>query len=75
MKKIIFESNLLSDGHLHCPPEFLGKKNIHFDVIVTFEKSEPEASDREIESAAMNDASEDFLSKEEMDYYFNLEDL
>ena len=31
-------------------------------------------SDREIELSALNDASEDFLSVEELDYYLKLED-
>ncbi|VAX35712.1 hypothetical protein MNBD_UNCLBAC01-513 [hydrothermal vent metagenome] len=75
MKKIIFETDLLPDGHLYCPPEFLGKKNLHFDVIVSFEEQEKKALDEDIERAALNDVSEDFLSKEELEYYFNLEEL
>jgi|GEM_PF-3582966 len=32
------------------------------------------ASDREIELSAVNDTSEDFLSEEDLNYYFNLPD-
>ena len=49
MKKTIFESKLLPDGHLYCPNEFAQKKNAHFEVIVTFEEIEFEASEREVE--------------------------
>ena len=33
------------------------------------------ASDKEIELASITDTSEDYLSKEELDYYLKLEDL
>jgi hypothetical protein len=33
------------------------------------------ASDREIELAAINDTSEDFLSEEELNYYMKLKEL
>ena len=75
MKKMVFESKLLADGHLYCPDEISQKKNVHFKVIASFEETEPEASEREIELSAMNDASEDFLSEEELKYYLNLKDL
>lgn len=75
MKKTIFESKLLPDGHLYCPNEFAQKKNAHFEVIVTFEEIEFEASEREVELSAIQDASEDFLSEEELNYYLTLKDL
>jgi hypothetical protein len=73
MKKLIFESNLLSDGHLYCPEELAHKKNAHFKVVVTFEETDREASEYEIEQSNINDVSEDFLSDEELNYYLNLE--
>ena len=72
MKKMVFESKLLPDGHLYCPDKVAQKKNAHFKVIVTFEGTELEASEHEIELSAVNDVSEDFLSKEELNYYLNL---
>lgn len=68
----MFESRVLPDGHLYCPKEFLQKKNIRFKVIAIFEEKEGEASDQEIEQSSVNDVSEDFLSEEELNYYFNL---
>ena len=75
MKKMVFESNLLPDGHLYCPDEFSHKKNVHFKVIATFEETEFEASEHEVELSAIQDASDDFLSEEELNYYLNLKDL
>ncbi|MBI3814668.1 MAG: hypothetical protein HY279_09440 [Nitrospinae bacterium] len=75
MKKLVFESNLLSDGHLYCPEELAHKKNAHFKVIVTLEKTGLEASEHEIEQSNINDVSEDFLSEKELSYYLNLEPL
>ncbi len=72
MKKLVFESNLLADGHLYCPQELVYKKNIHFNVVVTFEKGDFEASEDEIELSNINDVSEDFLSEKELNYYLNL---
>ena len=72
MQKLIFESNLLPDGHLYCPDEIESKKNAHFKVIVTFEETEAEASESELESSAIHDTSEDFLTEEELKYYLNL---
>ncbi|MBF0225256.1 MAG: hypothetical protein HQK76_07350 [Desulfobacterales bacterium] len=73
MNTAIFESKLLSDGHLYCPKEFAQKKNALFKVIVIFE--ETEASEHDIELSAINDNSTDFLSKEELSYYLSLEEL
>jgi hypothetical protein len=74
MRKLVFESNLLPDGHLYCPDEVASKKNAHFKVIVTFEETESEASESELESSAIHDTSEDFLTEEELKYYLNLQD-
>ncbi len=75
MEKVIFESKVLPDGHLYCPDELVRKKNAKFKVIATFEKTNLEASEREIELSAINDTSEDFLSNEELDYYLKLKEL
>ena len=75
MKKMVFESKLLTDGHLYCPDEFAQKTNARFKVIVTFEETEFEASEREVELSAIQDASWDFLSEEELKYHLNLKDL
>ena len=32
MQKLIFESNLLPDGHLYCPDEIASKKNAHLII-------------------------------------------
>ena len=75
MKKLVFESKLLPDGHLYCPEELAHKENARFKVVVTFEESVFEASEYDIELSAINDVSEDFLSEEELSYYLNLKDL
>ncbi len=72
---LIFDSQLLPDGHLSCPKEFVHKKNVQFKVLVMFKESEREATDQEIEQAAIQDTSEDFLSQEELTYYMSLEDV
>lgn len=74
MNQAIFDSQLLSDGHLYCPQEFIKKKNPLFKVIVTFEE-ETEIVESDIELCAIHDLSEDFLNQEELDYYLNLEEL
>ncbi len=75
MKKLVFESRLLPDGHLYCPEELAHEENAIFKVVVTFRKTNFDASDHEIESASVNDISEDFLTKEDVNYYLNLKDL
>jgi hypothetical protein len=75
METLAFESNLLPDGHLYCPIELTKKKNVKFKVIVTFEDNKIEASDHDIELSSIQDTSDDFLSKEEIDYYLKLEEL
>jgi len=42
---------------------------------VTFKETDIEASEHEVELSAINDISEDFLSKEELYYYLNLKEL
>ncbi|MEW5767984.1 MAG: hypothetical protein AB1797_10240 [bacterium] len=75
-RKLIFDSKLLADGHLYCPEELAYKKNLHFKVIVTFEKeTDFEASEQDIEIANINDVSNDFLPEEELNYCLNLESL
>ena len=75
MKNLVFESKLLPDGHLYCPREFAHKKHVNFKVVVTFEETDLEASEHEIEISNINDVSEDFLSEKELNYYLNLEAL
>ncbi len=75
MKKMVFESKVLPDGHLYCPDKIAREKDAHFKVIVTFEETSLEASEREIELSAIKDTSEDFLSEEEVNYYLNLKEL
>jgi hypothetical protein len=65
---VSFDSKLLPEGNLYCPKEFTKKKNVHFKVIVVFDESD-------IELSAIKDNSIDFLSREELDYYLNLERL
>ena len=72
---LVFDSQLLPDGHLTCPQEFIRKKNIQFKVLVIFEEPEVEASDQEIEAAAIQDTTQDVLTDEELQYYLSLEDL
>ena len=69
-----FESMLLPDGHLYCPKEFTKKKNAHFKVIVKFEDSDVEASEKDIELSGIMDISHDVLSKEELNYYLSLDE-
>ena len=75
MRTTVFESKLLPDGHLYCPEEFVHKKNITFNVIVTFRETYLEASDNDIERSAVHDAVDDFLCDEELNYYLNLKEL
>ncbi|MBU0700536.1 hypothetical protein KKE26_04490 [bacterium] len=76
MEKLVFDSKLLPDGHLYCLEELAYKKNIHFEVVVTFEKETNfEASEYAIEAANVNDVSTDFLSEKELNYYLNMESL
>ncbi len=63
---LIFDTQLLPDGHLSCPKEFTQKKHVQFKVLVIFEEPDREATDQEIERAAIHDTSEDVLSEEEL---------
>ena len=72
MNMIIFDTQLLPDGHLYCPEEFAHKKNVQFKVIVLFEESELEASSQDLEQASIEDKSDDFLSQEELNYYLTM---
>ena len=65
---LVFDSQLLPDGHLACPQEFAQKKNVQFKVLVIFEEPTYEATDQELEYAAIQDTSEDILSLEELNY-------
>lgn len=71
----IFDSQLLPDGHLSCPREIAEKENIQFKILAIYEEPVREATDREIERAAIQDAPEDFLTQEELQYYMGLEEI
>lgn len=75
MKEIVFESKLLPDGHLYCPKKFAKKKNVRFKVVVIFDEIDDRVSEQEMEYAAAQDLTDDFLSEEEVNYYLNLEEL
>lgn len=75
MNTATFESTLLPDGHLYCPREYSQMKNVSFKVIVIFEDNGTEANEHDIELSAIYDNSTDFLSKEEIQYYFSLDEL
>jgi len=75
MNTLVFDSQLLSDGHLSCPEKFIHNKNVQFKVLVIFEETEQEASDRDVEQATIQDMSDEFLSQHELDYYLALEDV
>lgn len=74
MKTLIFDSHLLLNGHLSCPKEFAHKKNVHFKVVAVFEETEQQASDQDLEKAAIQDTGDDFLSQNELDYYLSLDE-
>jgi len=75
-EKLVFDSKLLPDGHLYCPEELVYMKDVHFKVVVVFEKeTDFEVSKHEIEIANITDVSNDFLSEEELNYYLNLSSL
>jgi len=74
MNTLVFDSQLLSDGHLSCPKEFIHRKNVQFKVLVIFEDTEQEALDRDIECASIQDTSDEFLTQHELNYYLELED-
>ncbi len=71
----IFDSQLLSDGHLSCPKEFAQRKNAQFKVLVVFEELAYEATNRDIEQAAVLDNSNEYLLQEELNYYMKLEEI
>ena len=75
MNTVTFKSKLLPDGHLYCPKEYTNKKNARFKVIVSFENDTYKASDKDIELSSIKDISSEFLSREEINYYLNLEEL
>ncbi len=71
MKRAVFQTNLLPDGHLHCPAEF-ARENMRFEVIATHEDEDAQTAERDAELAAVNDVSHDLLSEQELQYYLNL---
>ena len=70
MHEIVFESQLLKDGHLYCPKEYATPR-AKFKVIVSL--PDEYATDSEIELASVIDNSDEFLSKKELYYYMNLD--
>ncbi len=71
MHEVIFESQLLKDGHLYCPKEFTSPKAT-YKVIVSLPGDI--ATDSDMETAAVVDQSDEFLSREELRYYMSLDD-
>ena len=71
MHEVIFESQLLKDGHLYCPKEYAIPK-ASFKVIVSL--PDEIATDSEIELASVVDQSDEFLSQEEVNYYMSLDE-
>jgi hypothetical protein len=71
MHEVIFESQLLKDGHLYCPKEYAIPK-ASFKVIVSL--PDEIATDSEIELASVVDQSDEFLSQEEVSYYMSLDE-
>ncbi len=71
MHEVIFESQLLKDGHLYCPKKY-AKPRAKFKVIVSLPGED--ATDSEIELASAVDNSDEFLSEEEINYYMSLEE-
>jgi hypothetical protein len=72
MKTAVFDSHLLPDGHLYCPEELAQNRNARFRVLVTLQDDERTAVDLEL--AAAQGVSDDFLSAAELKYYLALED-
>lgn len=70
MYELTFNSKLAENGTLVCPKEFLFK-NASYKVIVNVYDYDEDAL--EVENSAILDNSTDFLSKEEVNYYLNLE--
>ena len=70
---LVFDSHILPDGHLACPQEFLHHKSARFKVLVLFDEPEREASEADMELAAVEDTGNEFLSQEELSYYLSLD--
>jgi|GEM_PF-4104998 len=70
MTEIIFNTNLSKDGYLLCPKEYLFKE-AEYKVIVSFPQKL--ATDDEIEATAVSDNIEEYLTKEEINYYMRLD--
>jgi hypothetical protein len=70
MQEVMFDSQLLKDGHLYCPKEYATPK-ARFKVIVSLPGEN--ATDSEIEMASVVDHSDEFLSDQELEYYMNLD--
>ncbi len=71
---LVFDSHMLPDGHLACPREFLHHKNVQFKVLVLLDEADHDASDADIELAAVHDVGDEFLSQEDVNFYLALDD-
>ena len=69
MFEYTFETTINDDGTLNCPKEF-SFKDAQYKVSVTV----PDFDDIKYlsEIAALTDTNEDFLSKDELEYYISL---
>ena len=73
LNTLVFDSQILPNGHLSCPKEFANKKNVQFKVLVIFDEHQSTATDQNLELAAIQDLSNDTLSQEELEYYMGLD--
>lgn len=71
---LVLDSYVLPDGHLACPERFIQQKNIQFKILVLFDETEKKASQVDMEYAAVKDTGDDFLSREELNYYLALDE-
>jgi hypothetical protein len=69
MYEIVFNSKLKDEDSLYCPKEF-SFKEAEYKVIVTM--PDKDASDNDIETSAVVDNSEEYLTQDEINYYMNL---
>jgi hypothetical protein len=71
MQEVVFETRLLEDGHLYCPPKY-ARSEAKFKVIVSL--PDDYARDADIELASAVDHADEFLSQEEIDFYMSLDE-
>jgi hypothetical protein len=70
MYELVFNTKIAENGNLYCPKEFLFE-NANYKVIVNV--NDDDSDNLDVENSAILDNSEEFLSKEEVNYYLNLD--